>query len=287
MPQKGNYRTSEGYNVPRVANARGERTPKNSGSPFDSSTSSSGYNFLGDGFDDIRNMFAQLTKEGFGTSEQIGNLREYLAKSSRQGFKAANSALASRGMFNSGIGTALKGGIIENEQAQLAKGIQDILAQNNQYRVMGMQNLSNLAQFGANYKQRAQSLADNLSLNRDRLDQDWQMHLNTIALEREKMGNWWQELLGSLVGAGAQVGSAVIQASDVNVKDNIEQIGVTDEGIPKVKFNYKGDNVKYTGVIAQDVEKVVPEAVVSINGVKHVDYSKLSVNMEKAREQNV
>lgn len=35
---------------------------------------------------------------------------------------------------------------------------------------------------------------------------------------------------------------------------------------------------KQIGVIAQEVEKINPEAVKTINGIKHVDYSKLKVS---------
>ena len=40
-------------------------------------------------------------------------------------------------------------------------------------------------------------------------------------------------------------------------------------------YNYKWSDPsdRRIGVIAQDVEKIMPEAVVEIDGVKHVDYT--------------
>jgi hypothetical protein len=75
----------------------------------------------------------------------------------------------------------------------------------------------------------------------------------------------------SLAGAGA----AGIIASDKEVKENIQ---VIEGSLAKIKqlapfiYNYKDDkNKRRIGLIAQDVEKVLPEAVIDIDGVKHVD----------------
>jgi hypothetical protein len=68
--------------------------------------------------------------------------------------------------------------------------------------------------------------------------------------------------------------------SDINAKQNIQKIGVLSNGINLYKYQYKpefrdqwGHGVQI-GVIAQEVELVMPEAVVSQdNGYKAVDYS--------------
>lgn len=84
-------------------------------------------------------------------------------------------------------------------------------------------------------------------------------------------------MFGQLLGAGAQLGAAYL-ASDFNVKENIEPAG-QENGYPIYKFNYKNDAQKYIGVMAQDVEKITPEAVVEIDGVKHVNYDMIGVQM--------
>lgn len=102
--------------------------------------------------------------------------------------------------------------------------------------------------------------------------------------------------LGSLFGAGSAAAGAgagagtfgtmmantlALAASDENVKENIEPIGVKN-GYPIYKFNYKGDAKKWIGVMAQDIELLKPEAVIVKDGIKHVDYSQLGLEMVAA-----
>ena len=85
----------------------------------------------------------------------------------------------------------------------------------------------------------------------------------------ESQGFNFGDFLGNLVGGGAQIGAAAL--SDKKTKKNIKYTGEkTRDGIPLAEFKYKGDNRKFKGVIAQDVEKVKPSAVFKV-----VDYSKL------------
>lgn len=77
-------------------------------------------------------------------------------------------------------------------------------------------------------------------------------------------------LLGGLFG----LGSAAILASDRRLKHDVRRIGTTDKGIPIYTFRYNSDgSSKHVGVMAQDVEKVMPWAVVEMdNGYKAVNY---------------
>ena len=67
----------------------------------------------------------------------------------------------------------------------------------------------------------------------------------------------------------------LILASDERVKTEKERVGTLDNGIPVYLFRYKGDATTRIGVMAQDVEKINPEAVIEHDGVKYVDHSKL------------
>ena len=60
------------------------------------------------------------------------------------------------------------------------------------------------------------------------------------------------------------------------MKENIEQVGVMDNGLPVYLFTYKGDDKVNMGVMAQDVEQVIPDAVHEINGTKYVNYGELT-----------
>jgi hypothetical protein len=79
-----------------------------------------------------------------------------------------------------------------------------------------------------------------------------------------------QGLLGGLFGLGA----AGIMASDKRVKQDITRVGEVD-GQKIYRFRYKDGGPMQLGVLAQDIEKSDPDAVMEIGGVKHVDYGKL------------
>mgnify|MGYP003136772564 FL=1 len=78
----------------------------------------------------------------------------------------------------------------------------------------------------------------------------------------------------------AGIASSFATLSDVNLKENIEQVGVSPDGYKIYEFNYKGFKDRWRGAMAQDVVKKNPMAV----GIRHnyltVDYSKIDVNME-------
>jgi hypothetical protein len=72
----------------------------------------------------------------------------------------------------------------------------------------------------------------------------------------------------------------VIAYSDVRVKENIKTIYNSLEKVSKlrgVEFNKIGDNKKSIGVIAQEIEKVIPEVVkIDDKGMKSVAYGNIS-----------
>jgi hypothetical protein len=60
--------------------------------------------------------------------------------------------------------------------------------------------------------------------------------------------------------------------SDMGLKEDIVPVGVLFDGTPVYGFRYKGAPAYHIGLMAQDVEKTTPEAVIEINGYKAVDY---------------
>ena len=84
-------------------------------------------------------------------------------------------------------------------------------------------------------------------------------------------------LMGGVLGLGA----GAIKASDRRVKDDIDRIGTVfaassksgeSEKLPIYQYSYKDDpaSTRHIGPMAQDVEKITPENVVDIGGVKHI-----------------
>jgi len=80
------------------------------------------------------------------------------------------------------------------------------------------------------------------------------------------------------------LGGAALMASDVRMKENIEPIGIAENGLTVYRYEYKpefkdhelaGKGVHY-GYMAQEVEQVFPYAVKTLNdGYKVVDYGLL------------
>lgn len=87
--------------------------------------------------------------------------------------------------------------------------------------------------------------------------------------------NFLGTTLGQKQGGQGQGGAAALMACDIRFKENVQRIGQADNGLPLYMFNYKGDDKLHINVMAQDVEKVKPEAVVEINNYKFVNTNKL------------
>lgn len=83
-----------------------------------------------------------------------------------------------------------------------------------------------------------------------------------------------QGMLGGLFNLGGALGSAWIM-SDARTKEAIRRVGETDQGLPIYTFRYKGRPETHMGVLAQEAAAFHPEAVQSIGGVLHVDYSRI------------
>ena len=78
----------------------------------------------------------------------------------------------------------------------------------------------------------------------------------------------------AIIGALGSVASAFINPSDERLKENIEKVG-SYKGLNVYEYNYLWSPTKWIGFIAQEVEKIIPEAVLNVNGFKMVDYGKI------------
>lgn len=82
-------------------------------------------------------------------------------------------------------------------------------------------------------------------------------------------------LAGTALGAGLRFGLPLLAGSDIRMKENIRHIGHTHDGQKLYFFTYKSDpSTPHIGLMAQEVEKVRPDAVIEIDGMKYVDYAK-------------
>lgn len=79
--------------------------------------------------------------------------------------------------------------------------------------------------------------------------------------------------LGGTLG-GAALGNKNFTFSDRRLKTDIKKIGETDEKLPIYSYRYKMGGPFQIGLMAQDVERVKPAAVKTIDGYKAVDYAR-------------
>ena len=163
--------------------------------------------------------------------------------------------------------------------------------------------LSNLDKFGLDYAAsgiglgeqalEARDYAPNRILNLDQQIQ--QLPYENLAL----LGSLLLPAAG-LGGTNNTTGSSKssgfgISLSDERAKENIEEVGKLADGQTVYAYNYKGDPTETThlGLMAQEVEKVKPEAVSEFsNGLKGVDYGMATeraaqiVSRQLARKRN-
>ena len=86
--------------------------------------------------------------------------------------------------------------------------------------------------------------------------------------------------MGAL-STGLSIASLFVPGSDVRLKEDIEQVGVSPDGHKIYEFNYIGKPTRYRGAMAQDVVKIDPMAVaIRSDGYLGVYYGKIDVNME-------
>jgi hypothetical protein len=72
-------------------------------------------------------------------------------------------------------------------------------------------------------------------------------------------------------------------SSDRRLKTNISRIGTTALGLPLYRFSYLGRDEMFTGVMAQDVFGVMPQAVSrDATGFYSVNYGMLGIEMKRA-----
>lgn len=89
-------------------------------------------------------------------------------------------------------------------------------------------------------------------------------------------------MTSGLMGLGGSLGAAAI-ISDIRTKEHIKEIGMLHNGLPVYEYEYKPEwkaeagNGKFIGVMAHEVEAVMPEAVITRpDGYKMVNYGVLN-----------
>jgi hypothetical protein len=90
--------------------------------------------------------------------------------------------------------------------------------------------------------------------------------------------NAQQQGVNNLFSLGGNLGAAAILASDRRLKRDIKRVGENSQGLTIYEYRYVWDSheVRHRGVMADEVRKLIPEAVVPVNGYDFVDYSRIA-----------
>lgn len=124
------------------------------------------------------------------------------------------------------------------------------------------------------------------------IDRDMARHQYLATAPQQALANYMNMVQGNYGGQSIQttpgpsgmqnLSSAVgmigtlASLSDARLKENVERVGTHQGlGIGIYKYNFPWSPKTEVGVMAQEVEKVKPEAVIEVGGVKAVDYGKL------------
>lgn len=106
----------------------------------------------------------------------------------------------------------------------------------------------------------------------------------TSAYNNSQNNSGMGSMIAGLGGLGQGLGAmktAGFFASDRRMKENIIRVGNDPRGFGLYEFNYIGNEQRYRGVMADEIEPVMPDAVVYDDlGFASVNYPMLGVEME-------
>lgn len=84
------------------------------------------------------------------------------------------------------------------------------------------------------------------------------------------------QVLGGLGSLASGIGAVGGLFSDRRLKTDIKPVGKLDSGIGLYSYRFKGDDVRHVGVMADEVKKVIPDAVKRHHsGFDKVDYERV------------
>lgn len=142
---------------------------------------------------------------------------------------------------------------------------------------------------GQNAQSAGQNYMGNMAIGSGTIGAGQKMQLqglsNILNNQTQSYINTSGSFLGDLGGAlgGAAAAYTAFGGSDIKIKENIKHVRVDEAtGLNIYEFSYKGDPRRFEGVIAQEVEKVYPDAVSDTDlGFKAVNYEMLGLEMKE------
>jgi len=193
-----------------------------------------------------------------------------------EGNKALERSLAARGQFGSMNPAAAKA-LQEYGQQSASQEYGNAYDRYNNDQTNIYNRLAGIAGIGQTTNQQMQQAGQQYAASAGDLYTG--MGNSIVAANQANQANKGS-MFNSLLNAGATIGGAYLK-SDKNLKENIKSIGF-ENGYPIYEFTYKGKpDAKFIGVMAQEVEKITPEAVGIIDGHKAVNYDMIGVKFRE------
>ena len=153
----------------------------------------------------------------------------------------------------------------------------------------GASNAGSMA--GQNAQSAGQNYMGNMAIGSGTIAQGQQMQLsglsNILNNQTSSYINTSGSFLGDVGGALGGAAAAYTAFSDRRIKENIVEVGVDQRtALPLYEFNYiiefGNPDIRYQGVMADDVELIHPEAVVETDlGFKAVNYEMLGIEFKE------
>jgi hypothetical protein len=130
--------------------------------------------------------------------------------------------------------------------------------------------------------------AQRRAMTQSTMDSDMARYQYDATVPQQQLANYMKMVTGNYGGTTTQTspgpsgldqigqvaGIASMFMSDARMKENIEPDG-TWKGHNVYTYNFKGSNTRSRGVMAQEIEITRPDAVMEIEGIKHVNYGVL------------
>lgn len=206
--------------------------------------------------------------------------RRYAAAGQAAGAQMTDR-LGAAGMGGGGEARALKAGAGYRASTGLADALnsieQEFALRQAQERQQNIAGAGSLMQTSTDSILNPQAVLAQAYANR--VNPERQAMVNELLLKANSGGSGGGFNVGNLLtGGGSLLGGlgALIAASDERVKTDILDTRISIDGVPVKVFRYKGRPERHIGVMAQDTEKVHPEAVFTRgDGMKFVDYGRL------------
>jgi len=121
------------------------------------------------------------------------------------------------------------------------------------------------------------------------MDSDMARYQYDATAPQQQLANYMKMVTGNYGGTTTQTSpgpsaldqigqvagiASMFMPSDILIKENIKPDG-TWKGHNVYTYNFKGSNTRSRGVMAQEIEITRPDAVMEIEGIKHVNYGVL------------